>query len=66
MVKYKIMTKDEQWTIKDNMTAMDAVDYWMNNINGNVSSLDRIIQDDEGNDYNVCEKGLEKVNQNWF
>jgi hypothetical protein len=66
MANYKIMTKDEQWTMKDNLSEKEAVDYWISNIQGNVSSLDRIIQDDEGNDYDIHEGHLEKVNQNWY
>jgi hypothetical protein len=42
------MTKDEQWTIKDNLTEEEAISFWNENISGNTSSLDRIIQSQDG------------------
>lgn len=51
-MKYKIMTKDKQHTMKDDLTEKEAVSYW-NSIRRSVASWDRIIVGDDGKEYVV-------------
>jgi len=43
------MTKDENLTIKENLTEQEVIEYWQNNFAGNVGSLNHGIFDEDDN-----------------
>lgn len=58
--KYKVMTKDRQWTMREDLTEQEAVEYYCDNIMYTVASLDRVILDQDNNVYEVILDGHRK------
>lgn len=59
-MKFKITTKDEQWTMAENMTEEETVKFWNNKYSGTTAVLDYIILGDDGCQYEETEGMLKK------
>ena len=61
-MKYKIMTKDRNWTIKENLTEKQAEKFWNQHYIGNTGHLDHVAVDENDKGYVLTSEGFIEEN----